>query len=100
MVSITSNIAEKRKPRENQVVIESEGGLTGKFTAFAQDIYNWSVEAGVEVDFIATWYDDGSKKKSIWEIDNPEHRTMFLLQWEIAKTFEITYAKTLYLTDE
>jgi len=61
------------------VVIESEDGLIGTFTKFADGVFEWCAESGVDADLITKWYDDGNY--SAWRIRDEKQRMIFSLRW-------------------
>lgn len=63
----------------NHAVIRSPDGLTGVFTKFGNEVLMWCHDSGIDANLIEKWYDDGSF--SMWEINVPEHRAMFILRW-------------------
>ena len=68
------------EPESTDILLESGAGLTGTFTAFADEIHAWCFDQGIEADMIGKWSEDG-KNISRWRINNPSHRTMFVLRW-------------------
>jgi hypothetical protein len=65
----------------NDVILTSPSGLTGVFTEFANQIYQWCADRGIEVDLISKYSDSSYNDVSTWRIENEEHRTMFVLRW-------------------
>jgi len=62
------------------VVIESQDGLTGTFTKFADGVFEWCAESGIDADLITKWYDD--KNYSAWRIRDEKQRMIFSLRWQ------------------
>lgn len=67
---------------DTDIVLRSNAGLTGTFTAFANEVYQWCADAQIEADMIGKTYDsDSDSDFSRWRIENEQHRTLFLLRW-------------------
>lgn len=64
---------------DTDVIIRSPDGLTGTFTNYANGIFEWCLEMGVEADMLGKWYDDGAF--SAWRIEDEQQRMLFLLRW-------------------
>lgn len=62
------------------ITLDSPDGLTGVFTAYANSVFEWCDTVQIDAEFIARWVDE-SGSHSRWRIDNPDHRTLFILQW-------------------
>ena len=77
-MSVTSNKAPELD--EECVVVDSKDGLTGTFTKFADGIFEWCAENGVDADLITKWSNDYGNY-SAWRIKDPKQRTLFVLRW-------------------
>jgi len=75
-------VTENQSPEldDECVVIESEDGLTGTFTKFADGVFEWCAESGIDVDLVTKWYDDGNY--SAWRIRDEKQRMIFSLRWQ------------------
>jgi len=63
------------------VIIQCPDGLTGVFTDFANEVFIWCADCGIEADLIAKWNDDDGQSLSRWSIPDEKQRMMFMLRW-------------------
>lgn len=78
MIKITGNAP--IEITDTTVVIVSPPGLTGAFTKFANEVFSWCNECGVEADLLGKWY-NGEQHLSSWEITDEKQRMLFTLRW-------------------
>lgn len=61
------------------VVVVCEGGNTGTFTKYGNQIFSWCADSGIDADLIGHWYNE--KYYSAWRISSDEQRMIFVLKW-------------------
>lgn len=81
-IKVTATGWSGSEPEDTDIVLRSDAGLTGTFTTFANEVYQWCADVQIEADMIGKTYDDESDcDYSRWRIKNEQHRTMFVLRW-------------------
>jgi len=66
---------------DNFVKLKSKSGLTGTLTEYLNKVFYDCDTLGIEAEFVARTSDEDCNDITIWKINNPEHRTMFLLRF-------------------
>lgn len=66
---------------ENFIKLKSESGLTGVLIEFLNKVFYDCDTLGIEAEFVARTSDEDFNDITVWKINNPEHRTMFLLRF-------------------
>lgn len=61
------------------VIVKHSGRLTGRFTKFGNEVFEWCNKSGIDADLLHSWFDE--EYYSSWRIMDDQQRLLFSLKW-------------------